>query len=173
MRERAATAHLPADYRAIPGLKQITRGDLAALVGVRLQAIGAANRQVSSAVATDVRGHWAAAWIMGAIRAGLMDVYANHTFQPRAIVRRVELAQVVSRVLGAAGRLPSRSVRPPIADVGSDHLNYTDISVAVASGVMPLDEGLFRPSRPVSGQEATDAVQRLERQVARVQRGSR
>ncbi len=36
VRARAELARLPAEYRAIDGATQITRGDLAALIGVRL-----------------------------------------------------------------------------------------------------------------------------------------
>ena len=50
-------------------------------------------------VITDIRTNWAATWIVTVTRAGVMDPLANHTFQPRAVVRRVDLAQVVSRLL--------------------------------------------------------------------------
>ena len=32
-------------------------------------------------------------------RAGLMEVYPNHTFQPNAVVRRGDLAQAASKAL--------------------------------------------------------------------------
>ncbi|MCX6551231.1 MAG: tetratricopeptide repeat protein, partial [Acidobacteria bacterium] len=174
LRDRVELARLPDEYRAIPGLAQVTRGDLAALVGVRLQALVATSRQRSSVVATDVRGHWAATWIVSVTRAGIMEVYPNHTFQPRTVVRRVELAQLVSRVLALAGADSGRpgAARAAIGDVGPDHLQYGDISAAVASGAMSLDGGFFRPSRPVSGQEAQDVVQRLERLTAKRRSGS-
>ena len=163
-RERAETSALPADYRGIRTLPQVTRGDLAALVGVRLQPLVARARQRSGIVATDVRGHWAATWIMSVTRAGLMDVFANHTFQPRASVRRADLADVVSRVLAAAGLLPAAGrARVPMADMGPDHLGYTAAAATVSSGVMSLNEKRqFRPSAFVSGAEAVDAVGRLE-----------
>jgi tetratricopeptide (TPR) repeat protein len=174
-RERADLSSLPADYAAIGRLPQVTRGDLAALLGVRLRSVITANRDRSSVVATDIRGHWASTWIVSVTRAGLMDVFPNHTFQPRAVVRRTDLAQVVSRALtisGAAASRPPRG-RVPIGDVGADHLQYADISLAVAAGVLPLEEGLFRPSRVVNGQEAIDVVQRLERLTAPGRRGNR
>jgi hypothetical protein len=37
---------------------------------------------------TDDRGHWAQRWILDITRAGIMDVFPNHTFQPAGIVRR-------------------------------------------------------------------------------------
>lgn len=164
--ERAELAKLPAEYRAIPALAQITRADLAALIGIRLRPFIASIRPGSAIVATDVRGHWATTWIMSVTRAGIMDVYVNHTFQPRAVVRRIDLAQVVSRALSVAsvpaGRRPPASVA--MADLSAGHLRYADAAAAVASGVMPLvDSGFFRPSRVVSGAEAADVVDRLGR----------
>jgi tetratricopeptide (TPR) repeat protein len=174
-REGIDTAGLPDEFKAIPGLAQVTRGDVAALIGIRLQPVIAAVRFRAADVATDVRGHWAAAWIMNVTRAGLMDVYPNHTFQPRAAVRRIDLAQVVSRVLGAAGAGTPRGSagRPAIADVGTDHLRYGDVAAAVASGVMTLDGTYFRPTRVVSGAEAVDVIQKLERLTGKGRRGGR
>ncbi|MEW5983325.1 MAG: S-layer homology domain-containing protein [Acidobacteriota bacterium] len=168
-RARAEAAALPSEFGAIPGAARITRGDLAALLGVRLQPFVARLRARSGVVATDVRGHWAAAWIMSVTRAGLMDVYPNHTFQPRAAIRRADLALAVSRILSAGGAAPSGArSRISIADMSSDHLSYAAASAAVASGVMSLADGrTFRPSQPVSGAEATEVVERLARLVVR------
>jgi hypothetical protein len=148
---------------------------VAALVGVRLRVVLAAAKSRPSAVATDVRGHWASRWIIEVIRAGVMDVFPNHTFQPRAVVRRSDLAQAVARILALTGGSPSRADRNRVtmADVGPGHLRYDDISTAVAAGVLSLDGGSFRPSRPVTGQEAADAVGRLERLAARGRSGGR
>ncbi len=38
-------------------------------------------------VVTDARGHWAAPWIMAVVRAGIMEPYPNHAFQPRGVVQ--------------------------------------------------------------------------------------
>lgn len=174
LRERAETTGLPPEYAAIPGQAQATRGDVAALVGVRLRAVLAVAKPRPSAVATDVRGHWAARWIVEVIRAGVMDVFPNHTFQPRTVVRRADLAQVVAKVLALTGGAP-RADRPRVtmADVSPGHLRYDDIAAAVAAGVLSLDGGSFRPSRPITGQEAADAVGRLERLAARGRSGGR
>jgi tetratricopeptide (TPR) repeat protein len=175
LRERAQTSGLPPEYAAIARQAQATRGDVAALIGVRLKTVVSAAKSRQAVVATDVRGHWASRWIVEVIRAGVMDVFPNHTFQPRAVIRRSDLAQAVSRVLTLTGTYPSRADRTRVnmADVGAGHLGYEDISAAVASGVLPLDAGYFRPSRTVTGQEAEDAVRRLERLAARTRGGSR
>jgi tetratricopeptide (TPR) repeat protein len=175
LRERSQTSDLPPEYAAIPRQAQVTRGDLAALIGVRLRAVLSTAKTRPSVVATDVRGHWAARWIVEVIRAGVMDVYPNHTFQPKAVVRRSDLAQAVSRILALTGTGASRADRNRVtmADVGAGHLSYADIAAAVAADVLTLDGGAFRPSRAVTGQEAVDAVRRLERLTARGRSGSR
>jgi tetratricopeptide (TPR) repeat protein len=150
----------------IASLAQITRGELAALIGVRLDMLlrDAPERQV---VITDIRGNWAAPWITAVARAGIMEPFPNHTFQPRTRVRRADLAAAVSRVVALIGaRSPALQARasqkPSIADLPPTHLSYPAAAVAVASGVMPLADGRrFEPTRPVSGADAVAAIERL------------
>ncbi|HEY5619701.1 MAG TPA: S-layer homology domain-containing protein [Vicinamibacterales bacterium] len=164
--ERARDAQLPAEFRAIPASAQIARGDLAALIGIRLEDVLrlAPAREV---VVTDVAGHWAASWIAAVARAGVIEPFANHTFQPGAPITRADLASAVSRIvtLVAANRpelRPHLTARPTIADMSAGHLTYPAASVAVASGVMSLAAGnRFDVARPVSGAEAADVVLRL------------
>ncbi len=166
---RARAARLPAEYRAIPAAAQITRADLAALIAVRFDASLAAAPQRRVPVLTDVRGHWAAPWIVAAIRAGVIDPLPNHTFQPRATVRRGELAIVLSRLLGVvlAGRpVPAPAVgaaAPHIVDVPPSHLMYAAVARVVAAGVLPLLPGdTFEVSRAVSGADAIAALDRVQ-----------
>lgn len=164
--ERARDARLPAEFLAIAASDQITRGELAALVAIRLDDVIRA-APVREVIATDTRGYWAEQWTIQVARAGVIDAFANHTFQPRAGVRRADLATAVSRLVAlmAATRPALRSylsARPPMADVGPGHLNYPAASAAVASGVMPLVDGdRFQVARPVSGAEAIEAIDRL------------
>jgi hypothetical protein len=169
LRARVALAKLPEPYRAIEAAPSVTRGDLAALVAVRLSSLVHATAPTATVVITDVRGHWAESWIMDVARAGVLPPYDNHTFQPRAIVRRVDLAEAVSRLLLRVAMLtpgqshPWQNSRGRFMDVSTTHLSYPAVSVAVASGVMPVNaDDAFDPSRPVTGAEATDAIARLE-----------
>jgi hypothetical protein len=169
VRGRVDLAKLPEEYKAIGGAAQVTRGDLAALVSIRLGALLQAAPRQEAVVLTDVRSHWAAPLIMVAVRAGVMDAYPNHTFAPRGAVRRLELAQVASRVLALIeARRPVlgrqwRAARPRIADLPASHLGYPAAAMAVGADVMPLlDGGFFRPTRAVAGSEALDVIQRLE-----------
>src|SRR5205814_1332138 len=99
LRDRIALARLPAEYRAIDEAPQITRGDLAALIGIRLAPLLQSDRTRDAVLITDARAHWAATWIMNVARAGIMEPFANHTFQPRSLVRRTDLAQAMARLL--------------------------------------------------------------------------
>ncbi|HYE86487.1 MAG TPA: tetratricopeptide repeat protein [Vicinamibacterales bacterium] len=167
LRAAAALAKLPAEYRAIPERAQVTRADIAALIGVRLDALlgRAKPRQV---IITDIRGHWAQTWINPVVRSGVMDTLPNYEFEPSRRVRRNELATTVSRLLSliAAARPELarkwQGMRVPINDVASTHLSYPAVSAAVASGVMPLAGGNFELLRGVSGTEAMEIVGRLE-----------
>jgi tetratricopeptide (TPR) repeat protein len=164
--ERLREASLPQEFRAIPGATQITRGDLAALIAVRLGPLldQATPRQV---VVTDTRGHWASDWITRVAQAGVIEPFENHTFQPRAQVRRGDLAAAVSRVVALIAQRDAAirariAERPKIADMNAGHLSYPAASVAVASGVMPLLPGdRFQVGRAVTGAEATETIERL------------
>src|SRR5262245_6533826 len=65
VRDRLALASLPAEYRAIDEAPQITRADLAALIGIRLGSLlQTTDRRRDAVLITDIRGNWASNWIM-------------------------------------------------------------------------------------------------------------
>lgn len=169
LRAKSALARLPAEYRAIDQAAQITRADLAALIGIRLGSVLGGPRSRDAALITDVRNNWASTWIVLVARAGIMEPFANHQFQPRTVVRRTDLAQAVARLLAKiAAQHPSQhpsweNARLKFGDLSAGHLAYPAASVAVAAGVMkngPNDT--FQPSRAVSGAEAIDAIDKLQ-----------
>ena len=169
LRELAAFNAMPAEYRGIEAAATVTRAELAALLGVRLDQLLKRSRDRNAVVLTDTRGHWAATWILSVVRAGLMEAYANHTFQPQSIVRRSDLAQAASRTLSLIGndnpRLADswRDGKRRFPDVSPGHLSYPAASLAVEAGVMKtLEDGSFDLSRPVTGAEAVAAVRALE-----------
>jgi tetratricopeptide (TPR) repeat protein len=168
LRARAAFAAMPEEYRSIETSPTVTRAQLAALLGVRLDALLKQAPRSNSIVITDTRGSWAAPWILLAARTGLMDVYPNHTFQPNALVRRGELAQAASKALTLIAatnpRLAAslRNARGRFADVPPGHLSYQAASAVVETGVMtPTSDGTFQLSRAANGQEAVAAVSKL------------
>jgi Flp pilus assembly protein TadD len=169
LRARAAFEAMPEEYRAIESSPTVTRAQLAALIGVRLDGLLARTQLRNAVVITDTRGNWAAPWIMVVARAGVMEVYPNHTFQPHNPVRRSDLALAASRTLSliAAGN-PAlaaawREARYKFPDVPPSHLHHAAASLAVTAGVMrAFDDGSFQLTRPATGKEAVDAVRKLE-----------
>ena len=106
---------------------QISRADLAALAWctTRLPFL----RAGTPGEACGYYGHSETigvhAWIMSAAQAGVMEPFANHEFQPRAIVRRADLAEVVNRLLGKL----AESMSAPIPRMGGRRLVelFTDL----------------------------------------------
>jgi len=169
VRAKVALARLPAEYRAIDQAVQITRADLAALIGIRLSGMLAGARRGDAALITDVRDNWAATWIMSVARAGVMEPFSNHAFQPRTVIRRTDLAQAVARLLARiAAQSPARakaweSARLKFSDLSPSHLAYPAVSIAVASGVMKtVGDNAFQPSRAVTGAEAIEAIAKVQ-----------
>jgi tetratricopeptide (TPR) repeat protein len=168
MREKAAFEAMPPEFRTIETSPTVTRAQLAALLGTRLGEM-LRRAAVTPVVVTDGRTNWAAPWIQSVTRAGVMEPFPNHTFQPNATVSRGDLAQAVSRVLSLIGtekpRLAARwrDPRPKFADIGPTHLMYPAAARAVSSGVMaPLEGDTFQLTRPATGPEARDVVSKLE-----------
>jgi tetratricopeptide (TPR) repeat protein len=168
LRARAAFEAMPEEYRAIESSETVTRAQLAALLAVRLEDLLSKARRVSAVVITDARNSWASSYIMAVARAGVMEVYPNHTFAPDAFVRRSELAAAASRVLEViAARSPAlaatwRRAERKFPDVGRGHLSYPAVSLAVEAGIMAtFEDGSFRLTQPVTGAEAVAAVEKL------------
>jgi len=169
LREAVVLANMPAEFQQIESSSGLSREQLAALVGVRLDDFLKRVPRRLPVVITDARGSWATPWILAVARAGVMEVYPNHTFEPSAVVRRGELADAASRILtiianekpalGAAWRNGKRQ----FSDVPAAHLSYPAASLTVEAGVMqPLADGSFQLARPVTGAEAVAAVKKLE-----------
>jgi len=160
-REGVEASAMPPEYQAIPDAQRVSRADLAALLAVRVPALRRAGAGEPK-VAVDIASAWARDQIARVLALGLMDLYPNHTFQPGAIVRRVDLARAAARTLDLlhwpAGAAPSPS------DMSRAHLDFDVVARVCAAGLMGLTpEGAFEPWRPVSGREAIDIVDALAR----------
>ncbi len=167
-------AVMPAEYRSIPAVESATRGQLAALLGVRLaELLGDAAFGAATPILTDTRDHWAGRWIVETVRAGVMAVGAGNRFEPERPVRRGDLADVVAVVLDLVAAIDPqaarrwRAARVRFADMNPGHLNYDSATLAVAAGVLrTFGDQSFDPTGPVSGSDAVGAVDRLARLAA-------
>jgi tetratricopeptide (TPR) repeat protein len=169
LERRLALASMPDAFRAIDTAPQVTRADLAALMGVHLETWLAQLPEAAPGLMTDIRGHWAERWILSVTRAGLMEVYQNHTFQPDTPVDRATLARVVSRALNQLAARDEALARrwqqaqPTFNDLPSTHVSYPAAALAVAAGLLQNGaDNNFEPTRPISGREAVAVVGRLE-----------
>jgi tetratricopeptide (TPR) repeat protein len=163
-REGLEMMSMPEEYRRIPDAPRVTRADLAALLAVRVGAL----RRVGPGevrVAVDLGGSWAREHVARVIALGVMDLYPNHTFQPGSVVRRVELARAAARALDRLG-VP-RAVAPAPADMSRSHLDFEAVERVLGAGLMGLTASSgFEPWRPVSGREAIEVVDGVERLAA-------
>jgi tetratricopeptide (TPR) repeat protein len=168
-RERADLARLPEEFQGLGAKPEASRGDLAAALGIRVPGLLSRAPARATPVITDLRSAWARPWILGAVRAGVIEPYPNHTFQPDAPVLRADLAQAVARTLdllaaqGDRRALEWRMATPEFPDLPRDHPAYASAALAVGAGVLESASTAFEPTRTVTGQELLDAVSRLQR----------
>lgn len=168
-RERADLARLPAEFQGLADQPQATRADLAAALGIRLPGLLARAPARPTPVLTDLRAHWARPWILASVRAGVLEGFPNHTFQPSAIVTRADLAVAVARVLdllaaeGDRRAIEWRAATASFTDLPPAHPAQAAAARAVTSGVISGSGQMFDPARPVSGRELVEAVSRLQR----------
>jgi tetratricopeptide (TPR) repeat protein len=163
VREALELLQMPQEYRRISVAETISRADLAAIVLVKVTALGRLQAGPAK-VAIDISGSWARDHIIRALALEILDVYPNHTFQPLATVRRGDLARAVQRVLDLL-KWPT-TPGPSPTDMSSNNLFHYPASRVVAAGLMDLTPGgAFEAWRPVTGREALDVVEGLVRLV--------
>jgi hypothetical protein len=90
-----------------------------------------------------------------------MSIFDNHTFQPRRIINRAELAESLARLIDFLRRKGAKFVplldprKIQIADVSPDSFFYQPILGVVSYQVMDLTpQRLFEPEKTVPGREA-------------------
>lgn len=151
---------LPSQYATIPALEAVTREDLAAVIGVKFgDFLDAPGRRTK--ILVDISLSWAQRYIVKAASLEIMSVFDNHTFQPRRIINRAELADTAVRLIGVLQARGAKFVplvetrRIQVADVSADNYYSQAITRALAFQVMTLTpERMFEPERTVSGREA-------------------
>ncbi|HSA96478.1 MAG TPA: S-layer homology domain-containing protein, partial [Acidobacteriota bacterium] len=172
LKAKLGVYEIPSQYDAIPSLEAVTREDLAALIGVKFEdSLGAPGGRTE--ILVDIATSWAQRYIVGVASLDIIRASVNHTFQPRRIINRAELADAAVRLIGVLERGGARFVplvesrRIQIADVAPDNPFYPSITKALSFQVMSLTPGrLFEPERTVSGEEAIrvlDLIHRLAR----------
>jgi len=169
LRAKLGVYEIPSQYDAIPALEAIAREDLAALIGVRFEKDLAATGGRTE-ILVDIATSWAQRYIVPVASLGIVRASVNHTFQPRRIINRAELADAAIRLIVALQDRGAQFVplveerRIQIADVAPDNPFFPSITKALAFQVMTLTpDRKFEPERTVSGEEAIRVLDIIER----------
>ncbi|MBN2200134.1 MAG: tetratricopeptide repeat protein [Candidatus Aminicenantes bacterium] len=161
LKNRLGIFELPSQYDLIPAAAAVTREDMAALIAVKLKDF-LEDPGTRPPVIIDIATSWASRLILKVASLGLMEVYPNHTFEPKRILSRAETAEMVMNLVNHLKRRGGRPfIRqfPPemirISDVSTENIHYQSIVEVVSLQLMDLDpEKSFRPDQPVSGRDA-------------------
>ncbi len=151
---------LPSQYSEIPTLAAVAREDLAALIGVKFDDLLAPPGKRTE-ILVDISLSWAQRYIIKVASLDIMSAFDNHTFQPRRIINRAELADTAVRLIGVLQSRGAKFVplvetrRIQATDVAADNYYYQAIIRALSFQVMTLTpERKFEPERTVPGNEA-------------------
>jgi len=188
---QAAVAGQSPELRKIAAQKEITRSDVAVLFVTELpidkifRKPASQNALKFSAPGTNIMGkkeaksapgaptdvpdtHWAKSFILTALDKGVMQLYPDGAFRPDAKVNRAELAMLIQNFLVKAYADPRLETKhfgdqSPFADVLNTAPVFNAIMVVSTRGIMPgMDDGTFKPLKPVSGAEALNIIRNLK-----------
>lgn len=166
LERRLEVARLSERYARIREAERVTREQLAALLAAE---IGEPDhdRNTDPVIAIDLERSWAASLIQTAVGAGYLRLFPDHTFKPRGLVTRAELAESLAAVFGkfdpeALRTAVDDSSRLDLSDVPPDHRYREAVAIAAQLGLLRVsDAGVFRPRAFASGAEAVRAVSTL------------
>jgi len=170
LKNRLGIFELPSQYNAILSSEAVSKEEMAALLAVKFKDILEAPPQ-KPPIIIDIATSWAAEYILEAASLELMDIYPNHTFRPKKIITRAEMAEILMRLVNHLEDKGYRFIQqiPPqqieISDVSPDNYYYQPILEIISYDIMGLSlDKKFNPDLPVSGSEAIkllDIVLRL------------
>jgi len=160
LKNKLGVFELPSQYGVIPSLEAIAREDLAALIAVKFKDfLNVPEPQTQ--ILVDIATSWAQKLIIKVASQNIMSAYDNHTFQPKRIINRADLAESLARLMDFLKRRGARLVplldprKIQIVDVSPDSFYFRPIVAVVSYQVMDLTpQRMFEPERTVPGREA-------------------
>jgi len=159
IKSRLGIFELPSQYDNIPNSEAVTKEDVAAMLGVKFKDIIEDPTQQPTII-VDIATSWAAKFILKMTTLGLLDVYANHEFQPNKIMSRAELAEILVRLIVYLEKKGHNFIQqiPPdriqIADVTPSNFYYQPILTIISYDIMSLySNKTFKPDTPITGRE--------------------
>lgn len=160
LKNRLGIFELPSQYNAISTSEAISKEDMAALLAVKFKGIVEETKR-EPPIIIDIATSWANDYILGMTSLGLLEIYPNHTFRPKKIITRAEMAEILMRLVDYLKdrSYPFLQLIPPesiqISDVSPDNYYYQPIIQILSYDIMSLSpENTFNPDLPVSGQDA-------------------
>ena len=168
LERRLEVARLSERYARIREAERVTREQLAALLAAEIgEPEGDDSRSTDPVIAIDLERSWATSLIQTAVGAGYLRLYPDHTFKPRGLVTRAELAESLAAAFGrfdpeARRRALDDSSRLELSDMPAGHRYREAATIAAKLGLLRVsDEGMFRPRAFATGAEAVRAVHTL------------
>lgn len=160
IKNRLGIFELPSQYDAILTSEAISKEEIAALLAVKLKDF-LEQPSAQPPIIIDIGTSWASKYILKTASLGILDVYSNHTFQPKKIVTRAEMAGILLRLIDCLKRKGSKFIRQlpldkiQISDVSPQNYYYQPIIQIVSYDIMTLSsDRVFNPDLPLSGQES-------------------
>jgi tetratricopeptide (TPR) repeat protein len=160
LKNRLGIFELPSQFNAIPLSDAVTKEQMAAILDIKFKSI-IESPPGKPPIIIDISTSWASKYIVKISSLGILDVYPNHTFQPKKIINRAEMTETISRLINILKKKGYRFIVqiPPekiqISDISRDNFYYQPIIKLISYNLMSLSPGRkFNPDRPVSGQEA-------------------
>lgn len=108
----------------------------------------------TTAVFSDIEGHWAKEWIKNAVNLGFVSGYEDGTFRPDRTITRAEF----SKLLNNAMRI-NITKNLSFSDVNESEWFYKEIQKSVAAGFFSgYENNTFRPNNPIKREEVAKVV---------------
>ncbi|BAY22431.1 hypothetical protein NIES2100_21940 [Calothrix sp. NIES-2100] len=136
-------------------VRDITRAEVAALIYQALVAIGQekaiaspyiVNPEINLPSFTDLKGHWAEAFIRGLVSMGLTTGFADGSYQPDKPMNRAQYATLVALAFNPTAKRPAIE----FTDVANDFWAAKAIQTAARGGfVSGFSDRTFRPDQNV------------------------
>jgi len=161
LKNRLGIFELPNQYNSIVSREAVSREEIAALLSVKFKEI-LGEPSSPPPIIIDIATSWASKFILLITSFEIMEVYPNHTFLPKKIVKRAETAKILLQLINYLKEKGYRFIQqiPPekiqLSDVSQDNFYYRSIIQMVSYDIMGLSpERSFKPDLPVSGAEST------------------
>ena len=167
LKNKLGIFELPSQYGSISSAPVVSREDVAALIGVKFKDV-LKTPSARPPIIVDIATSWASRFIIRTASLGILEVYANHAFEPKKIVTRAEMAETLLRLvdyLKGQGIKIIQTFAPEkiqVGDVPPEHGYFQPIVQILAYQLMDLNaQRAFRPDQSLSGTEAIKALDLL------------